>query len=77
MYDIDEYSDNFGLFFDMREFSPFPKAFNEDELLNAILNIKIDEKEYREFVKNFMGYEDGHAAQKVIDEMLNIGGRND
>ena len=73
IYDADEYTKEFGLFFDIRHFTPFPKAENEQELLDAILNLNINQEEYDKFLKDYCTYEDGHASEKVIDAMIKIG----
>ena len=71
IYDLDEFSKEFGLFYDLRTFSPFPKAETEEELLNSIKNLNIDEKDYEEFLNTHLSYEKGNASQIIVDKMLN------
>lgn len=71
IYDEEEYCKKFGLFYKMSDFSPFPKARNSEELINAVLNLNIDEKEYQDFIDKFANYEKGNAAEQIVDKMLN------
>ncbi len=75
IYDCREYGEEFGLFFDMEKFSPFPKARNQDELCAAIRNCAVDREAYGRFVADYLGFENGTAARQVVDYMCEAGER--
>lgn len=70
LYDLKSYTKEFGLFFDVQTFSPFPTAFNDDELIRALLHLQIDARKYAAFCEKYCTYEDGKSAVKVVDYML-------
>ena len=72
VYDIEEYSKKVGLFFDMKKDYPFPVAENEDELIDAILNLNIDNEKYDSFKEKHVGYEKGQASKFVVDRMFKL-----
>ena len=73
IYDCSEYGEEFGLFFDMEHFSPFPKARNQDELCAAIRNFAVSRDDHAKFVAEHLGYENGTATRQVVDYMCEAG----
>ena len=73
IYDCREYEKEFGLFYDMETFSPFPTAKNQDELCAAIRNCAVSRDDYAKFVAEHLGYENGTATRQVVDYMCEAG----
>lgn len=70
IYDLEEYEKEFGLFFDYKTFTPFPKPKDTEHLIESILNYPNIKYEYDSFVNKYLNYEKGDATEKVISAML-------
>ncbi len=71
-YDLDKYRDDLrGFYIDMETEVPGPLLLTTDEVVDAIQNIdEVNAKYaacYDKFYERFCGWEDGHAAEKIVD----------
>lgn len=73
-YDLEDYRNEFKFYFDYENFVPGPIAKKTGELILHIANLKNYERKYGEqyqkFKETFCAYEDGHAAERVVDYIL-------
>lgn len=73
-YDLDEYRDRRGFYFDYETITPGPTATTPDELHEAIARCLDGGDEYaaqRAFVRDlFYGYQDGDAAERVCRHVV-------
>ncbi|MFJ9826128.1 CDP-glycerol glycerophosphotransferase family protein [Streptomyces sp. NPDC101160] len=79
-YDLEYYRDQLrGFYFDFEKRAPGPLLQTSDELIDALRDIEgISARytdAYREFKDVFCDLDDGHAAERVIDRMLELAGR--
>ncbi len=79
-YDIDKYRDMLrGFYFDMESTVPGPLLYTTEEVIDAIKNIKEISKKfasrYDEFYERFCGWEDGHASENIVKEVI-LGNKN-
>lgn len=67
-YDIDDYDDWRGFYYDYNDFTPGPIVKNQEELMNAIKDCKdnFDPSEVIAFREKFMGSCDGHSTERLI-----------
>lgn len=74
-YDLEKYSKNPGLYYDLEEIAPGPIFLNFDDLMNGIINIIEYNKEYeekRKLIRNeFNKFVDGNSTKRLLD-FLNI-----
>jgi len=74
-YDLEHYRDTLrGFYFDFEADSPGPLISTSEELITAIRNIDEVSEQYKErferFQNLFCDLDDGHAAKRVVDRML-------
>ncbi|MBI0577728.1 CDP-glycerol glycerophosphotransferase family protein [Neobacillus cucumis] len=74
-YDYEMYKENIrGFYLNMEEDLPGPVIQNDEDLLQAILNIdqviQGYKERYEEFYQRFCGLEDGEAAKRVVDQVF-------
>ncbi|MQY15620.1 hypothetical protein SRB5_58060 [Streptomyces sp. RB5] len=74
-YDLEHYRDTLrGFYFDFEKDSPGPLLRTSEEVVDAVRNIDAVSGEFRErferFHHNFCDLDDGHAAERVVDRML-------
>ena len=78
-YDLEKFSKNPGLYYDLDEIAPGPIFLNFNDLINGIKNIEEYEKDYkrkREMIRNkFNKFIDGNSTKRLLD-YLNIKYRN-
>ncbi|MBC9716218.1 CDP-glycerol glycerophosphotransferase family protein [Streptomyces sp. TRM66268-LWL] len=76
-YDLEHYRDELrGLYFDLGERAPGPLIKTSDELIAAIRDIdevsRTYQERYEQFARDFCEPSDGHAAERVVDRMLEL-----
>ncbi|MFR3530075.1 MAG: CDP-glycerol glycerophosphotransferase family protein [Lachnospiraceae bacterium] len=66
-YDLDEYIDERGLYYDFDEVTPGPLCTTNEELIDYIENVEIrfDKQEVIDFKKRFMSCCDGHSSERI------------
>ncbi len=71
-YDLDEYFDSRGFYYDYNELTPGPVLKTSDEICNYISDIenKFDKNLIEAFRKKFMSSCDGKATQRIINEVF-------
>lgn len=74
-YDIDKYRDMLrGFYFDMESTVPGPLLYTTEEVIDAVRNIdSVNARfadRYEAFYERFCGWEDGHAAENVAEEVI-------
>lgn len=70
-YDIDEYKEDIrGFYFDFEKEAPGPLVITSDEVIEAIKNLSVDNGFNEEFYNRFCYLEDGHAAERVVNEVI-------
>ena len=79
-YDIDKYRDMLrGFYFDMESTVPGPLLYTTEEVISAIKDIDAVSarfaKRYDEFYERFCGWEDGHASENIVKEVI-LGQKN-
>jgi CDP-glycerol glycerophosphotransferase len=74
-YDYDDYvNQTRGTYFDLADVAPGPLVQSSDELVAALRDA--DEwapayaERYARFVKRFAEYDDGHAAERIVDRFF-------
>jgi CDP-glycerol glycerophosphotransferase len=78
-YDLEKYRDILrGFYIDIEEELPGPLLFTTEEIITAINNIdklKLEyHKKYVAFYDKYCSWEDGHASQKVAEEVFKLKG---
>ena len=73
-YDVAEYTNEFGLYFDYADFVAFPVAKNTEEFVESIKDIdNFDSKygkQYADFIDKFCTFEKGDATQQVVNYIV-------
>jgi CDP-glycerol glycerophosphotransferase len=74
-YDYDDYvGQTRGTYFELAQVAPGPLVATSDELIEAIRGVDSWTGDYAEryvrFVKRFAEYDDGHAAERVVDRFF-------
>lgn len=73
-FDYDQYVEERGLNFDLRKFAPGPIANNQNDLVKWITNFNTIESKFSKSIKKFKTrfsqYDDGHAAEKVVNTVF-------
>lgn len=66
-YDLDEYIDERGLYYDFDEVTPGPLCSTNEELIDYISSIdtKFDKQEVIDFKEKFMSACDGHSTERI------------
>jgi len=70
-YDLNEYSKEKGLNYDLEEIAPGPILYTTDELIDAIKKIDIIDKDYKqrreEIRDKFNTYKDGKSIERILN----------
>lgn len=68
-YDLEDYIDNRGMYYDYDEVTPGPVCRETEEIVDYIRNLdsRFDVDEVRRFRKRFVGACDGHSAERTIE----------
>ena len=76
-FDLDEYFDNRGFYYDYEELAPGPICKSNQELVKAVAELgesfDIDSvywKKVHEFRNRFMSACDGHATDRIVKEFF-------
>ena len=74
-YDLDDYFDWRGFYYDYEDLTPGPIVTGTEEIIHYIKNIDtlFDKQEVRDFRDRFMSSCDGHATERIIDMMKEMG----
>lgn len=76
-YDFDSYLKNErGFYFDFMSTVPGPVVCDSNRLIDVILNSEFDETKMSEFVKTQFDEIDGKSSERVVDFLLEYGGKN-
>lgn len=65
-YDYDEYLADRGFYFDFSEYTFGPIARTSEELIDRLLNARVDEEKLSAFREKFTAACDGHAAERFV-----------
>ncbi len=67
-YDIDEYIDDRGLYYDFNEITPGPMFDNNDDIIDYIEHIdeRFNKQEVTDFKNKFMCCCDGHSSERIL-----------
>ena len=73
--DLEEYASSVrGVYFDLAEIAPGPLLTSTDEVIDALQSLDTVQQKYREpyaaWVERFNPWDDGHAADRVIDAVF-------
>ncbi len=68
-YDIDEYNDWRGFYYDYDELTPGPVYQTNEEIINYIKNIDtmFDKQQVTDFKNKFMRSCDGHSTERILE----------
>ena len=68
VYDLEEYIDNRGLYYDFDEITPGPICRTNDEMIEYIahINEKFDKQVVTDFKNKFMCSCDGHSTERIL-----------
>ena len=71
VYDIEEYIDERGLYYDFDEITPGPLCKTNEEMIDYIKHIdeRFDKQEVTDFKNRFMCCCDGHATERILEFM--------
>jgi CDP-ribitol ribitolphosphotransferase len=71
-YDLEEYFDWRGFYYDYNELTPGPVFKTNNEIVEYILNLKekFNKNEVIDFRKKFMSACDGHATERILEMVL-------
>ena len=76
-YDYDTYmSKDRGFYFDFKKNVPGPVVYTTDELIAEVKNNDFGKNKISEFRKTQFNSIDGEASKRVVDFLLNDGGKN-
>jgi CDP-ribitol ribitolphosphotransferase len=69
VFDLEEYIDDRGLYYDFNEVTPGPLCKTNDEMIDYIknLDVRFDKQEILDFKQKFMCSCDGHATERILD----------
>lgn len=67
-YDLEDYIDNRGMYYDYDEVTPGPICKTTEEIVDYVQNLdtRFDREEIRAFREKFVGACDGHSAERTI-----------
>ena len=70
-YDLDEYNDWRGFYYDYDQLTPGPVVMSNDEIIRYIKSIdtEFDKKAVEEFRQKFMSSCDGHATERILKKI--------
>ena len=68
-YDLDEYLDRRGMYYDYEEITPGPVCRTNDEMIDYILHIaeRFNNQEILDFKQKYVNMCDGHATERTIE----------
>lgn len=67
-YDLKEYKENQGLYFNYNKFSPFPIVKNENDLISEIKKLNLNDVMYiKKFKEKYAKFETGTSSKQIID----------
>lgn len=69
-YDLQEYVNGRGLYYEFEEYVYGSVAENTDELIQAVHKQELCEEKREKFVRRFVDMNDGHATDRVISNIL-------
>lgn len=69
-YDLEEYLDERGFYYEYREFVPGPIAKNTDQITNLILEGKFDSEKNELFKHKFFDSLDGKSGKRVVEYLF-------
>ena len=74
-YDLEEYFDWRGFYYDYDEMTPGPICRTTEEMIDYIQNLdtRFDRQQVIDFKEKFMSACDGHATERILDMVLNGG----
>lgn len=74
-YDLDDYFDWRGFYYDYEDLTPGPIVTGTEEIIHYIKNIDtlFDRQQVRDFRERFMSCCDGHATERIIEKMKEMG----
>ena len=74
-YDLDDYFDWRGFYYDYEELTPGPIVTGTEEIIHYIKNIDtlFNKQEVHDFRERFMSSCDGHATERIMAEMMRLG----
>ena len=77
VFDLEEYIDDRGLYYDFNEVTPGPLCKTNEEMIDYIKHIdeRFDKQEIVDFKNKFMCSCDGHATERIL-EYLGVGKEN-
>ena len=77
VFDLEEYIDDRGLYYDFNEVTPGPLCKTNEEMIDYIKHIdeRFDKQEIIDFKNKFMCSCDGHATERII-EYVGVGKQN-
>lgn len=70
-YDLEEYFDWRGFYYDFHEMTPGPTCRDTEEILDYIVNLetRFDRQRVADFKEKFMSACDGHATERILEMM--------
>lgn len=71
VYDLEEYIDERGLYYEFDEITPGPLCRTNEEMIDYIKNVdeRFDRQEVADFKNKFMCCCDGHATERILEFM--------
>lgn len=77
-YDLEKYRSILrGFYIDVEKELPGPMLFDTEEIIDAIHNLRTIqrnyEERYKQFYEKYCAWEDGHAAERVVDAVFRSG----
>lgn len=69
-YDLDDYLDERGFYYEYKDFVPGPIAKNTDEIANLILENEFDSEKNEQFKNKFFDSLDGKAGKRVVENLF-------
>ena len=77
LYDYDDYIKSKSFYYDVREATPGPFIYNENDLLEYLVDMAwFDDSNYRlkyqEFVDRFHLFKDGNSSARVLEQILKM-----
>ncbi|MBQ2354163.1 MAG: CDP-glycerol glycerophosphotransferase family protein [Methanobrevibacter sp.] len=77
-YDLEDYLANErGFYYDFKSTVPGPIVHTSDELIKTIKDYDFDKSKISEFVKTQFDEIDGQSSKRIVDFLLNNGGKNE
>ncbi|UQU65343.1 CDP-glycerol glycerophosphotransferase family protein [Couchioplanes caeruleus] len=77
-YDLEHYRDKLrGFYFDFEHEAPGPLLMTSEDVIKSLVEIAVDPNAYADqraaFKERFCDLDDGHATERVVDRMLQLG----